>query len=324
MRARSRWARRRASSRVRRAASPPASPSRSRRSRARDRRIYRQVGSCAATVDLFQHDRLDGLHLALNPRGRHSHAGRRRPVPGGGGCSSSSSARRAAPASARGAALASPKTARITTSRLIACMRGHKANGSPNGQLLTPSRSTASIIAPRACMRSPWKDGSRRRRSLMSTRLVQKHHRSGPAAAPAAGLLRPRRHAPARGRGEHPLTSSGLVMNTQGAAAAYPQRENLAETALTGIHEGQRPQRPAGRRMGLGGGPAGQLRPPSRRRSILRSPRRSCPFDRFSPSKFLARMFFSAPAPAGRFTSASQSVRAPANCGLQRRLVRLG
>jgi hypothetical protein len=41
-----------------------------------------------------------------------------------------------------------PNVARMTTSLLIACMRGHSANGSPTGHVAISRRATSTIISP--------------------------------------------------------------------------------------------------------------------------------------------------------------------------------
>ena len=125
----------------------------------------------------------------------------------------SSSRRSGAPIARRRAGSSSPKTARMITSSVIACISGSAGNARPRGQRAMRSSATSAIVAPYARMRSPWNGGSIMRRwrrcSAPSSRSTE------PDPSTGASTMLP---SPARSTSGSPentvLTASGSTVTT--------------------------------------------------------------------------------------------------------------
>ena len=107
-----------------------------------------------------------------------------------------------------------PNTARMITSSVTACMRGHSANGSPRGQVSISWRATEAIRSPYARIRSPWNGGSSSLRWDMWRSSSSSSTELWPSSGSRIALA-----SPACSSRGSPLntcwTSSGLVSITQ-------------------------------------------------------------------------------------------------------------
>jgi hypothetical protein len=113
----------------------------------------------------------------------------------------------------RGDSESGPKTARITTSRVMSCIRGQSAKGSPAGQRAISCRATWAIISESACTAWPWKEGSISLRRVMCSGSSSSITERGPSSGPSSGLAV---SAPtARPAVKTFLTSSGSASSTQ-------------------------------------------------------------------------------------------------------------
>ncbi len=106
-----------------------------------------------------------------------------------------------------------PKTARITTSWVIACIRGQSWKGSPTGQRPTSRRATSAIISASASMLCRWKGGSISLRRRMCSGSSSSITERGPSTGSSIGLaLSTPTFSPAV---KTALTSSGSQSKTQ-------------------------------------------------------------------------------------------------------------
>jgi hypothetical protein len=88
----------------------------------------------------------------------------------------------------RGVSASGPKTARITTSRVMSCIFGQSANGSPTGQRAISARATWAIISASAWTALPWKEGSINLRLVMCSGSSSNITERGPSSGPSNGL----------------------------------------------------------------------------------------------------------------------------------------